>query len=264
MASVTRESGERSRGLLQRGDPEPLAVTNGRARSPFVIVCDHAGRAVPQGLSLGVAAAEMDRHIAWDIGAGDLSLALGERLDATVVRQPYSRLVIDCNRNPARADAMPEVSDGTVVPANVCLSAEGRAERVAEIHAPYHDGLDRLLDERAAAGLRTVLVLMHSFTPVMNSVPRPWRFGVLHTGQPIALAVLRRLREAKVGEVGDNQPYAMDEVDYTAGRHGTERGLDFVEIEVRQDLIADQEGRRPVVDLLADLLPAALADVDQA
>ncbi len=205
----------------------------------------------------------MDRHIAWDIGAGALSVGLAERLDACVLRQPYSRLAIDCNRDPGRADAMPELSDGTVVPANVGLDAAGRAERIAAIHTPYHARLETLLDARAAAGRPTALVLMHSFTPVMGGVARPWRFGVLHTGQPFALAVLERLRRADVGEVGDNQPYAMDEVDYTAGRHGTGRGLPFVEIEVRQDLIADAAGRAPIVELLAGLLPAALADTVQ-
>lgn len=260
MGRLTRESGGRSSPLLQRGDPDPWTLSNEGGGSPLVIVCDHAGRAVPAGLALGVAAAEMDRHIAWDIGAGDLSLAVGQGLDACVLRQPYSRLVIDCNRDPARADAMPEVSDGTIVPANVGLDAAGRAARVAAIHTPYHARLEALLEARLAAGRPTALVLMHSFTPVMAGVARPWRLGVLHTGRPFALAVLERLRRADAGPIGDNAPYAMDEVDYTAGRHGTGRGLPFVEIEVRQDLIADAAGRAPIVELFAGLLPAALAE----
>lgn len=206
-----------------------------------------------------MAPAEMDRHIAWDIGAGALSLLLGERLDACVVRQPYSRLAIDCNRSPARADAMPEVSDGTVIPANRALSPERKAERVAMIHEPYHRRIEAVLDARAAARRPTALVLMHSFTPAMAGLARPWRFGVLHTGQPLALAVLRRLREAGIGEVGDNEPYVMDEVDYTAARHGGGRGLDFVELEVRQDLIAEAPGQAWAAEMLAEVLPAALA-----
>jgi predicted N-formylglutamate amidohydrolase len=201
----------------------------------------------------------MERHIAWDIGAGALGLALGERLGACVIRQRYSRLVIDCNRSPDRADAMPEVSDGTTVPANLGLSAAERARRVAAIHAPYHERIAAVLDARAARGLRSVLVLVHSFTPVMGGVARPWTFGVLHEGSALAQAALRLLRET--GEVvGDNEPYAMDDVDYTAFRHGRDRGLPFLELETRQDLLAEAAGVRRVADLLADLLPKALAE----
>ena len=244
--------------LLQRGEGEPFIVDNQAGQGPFVLVCDHAGRAVPRAIELGVSAADMDRHIAWDIGAGDLALLLSARLDAPLISQRYSRLIVDCNRAPDRADAMPQVSDGTLVPANHALDAAARAARVAAIHEPYHARLAALLDARG--GRPTALVFVHSFTPVMRGVARPWTYGVLHTGQPLALATLARLRAADAGEVGDNEPYAMDEVDYTAGRHGTGRGLDFAEIEVRQDLIAQAAGRATVADLLARILPQALAD----
>lgn len=257
------ESSGRSRDLLQPGEALPFTVEREDGASPFVIVSDHAGRAVPRGLDLGVPAAEMDRHIAWDIGVGDLALALGERLDACVVRQPYSRLVIDCNRATDRADAMPAVSDGTPIRANHNLTAEARAQRIAAIHTPYHARLAEVIDARQAAGRRTLLILLHSFTPQMAGFRRPWRYGVLHTGEPYALAVLERLRAADVGDVGDNEPYAMDDVDYTAGRHGRDRGLDFVELEVRQDLIADAEDRAPVIELLTGVFAAALDDLDQ-
>lgn len=261
MVRLGRESLDRSSALLDL-DPPPFIVENSFTESPFVLLCDHAGRAEPRNLSLGVPESEMDRHIAWDIGAGELCLALAKVVDAGVVRQPYSRLVIDCNRSPDRPDAMPEVSDGTHIPANRGLDAQARAWRIAAIHEPYHARISALLDARGAAGLRSVLVFMHSFTPSMAGIDRPWRFGILHTGQPFALAVLERLRECDIGPVGDNQPYVMDETDYTAGRHGVSRGLDFVEIEVRQDLIAGPEGRAEVAALFARALPAALADID--
>lgn len=206
----------------------------------------------------------MDRHIAWDIGVAELGRRLADCLDACLMRQPYSRLVIDCNRDPRRPDAMPEISDGTPIPANQGLDARARALRIDEIHAAYHERIAGLLDARAEAGRPTTLLLLHSFTPRMDGFDRPWRFGVLHTGQPFARALLARLREANCGEVGDNAPYAMDETDYTAGRHGRGRGLDFAELEVRQDLIADSPGQAAVTDLLARLLPIALADAAQA
>lgn len=263
MRRLAGESPGWSSRLLCGEDAPPFVIHNQAGASPLVLVCDHAGRAVPRRLRLGVPAAEMDRHIAWDVGAGKLTLALSRALDASAVLQPYSRLVVDCNRAPDRPDAMPEVSDGTAVPGNCQLSPADRAERVAAIHEPYHARISALLDDRAAAGRPTMLVLMHSFTPVMAGVSRPWRFGVLHTRQRLALAVLERLRAADAGEIGDNEPYVMDETDYTAARHGRSRGLDFVEIEVRQDLITDSAGQGAVGDLLAPVLAAATADVAQ-
>jgi predicted N-formylglutamate amidohydrolase len=250
--------------LLTKTDPEPVIVENEGARSPFLLVCDHAGRAVPAALGdLGVSAAEMERHIAWDIGALALTRAVAVRLDAAVVAQRYSRLVIDCNRDPVRADAMPVVSDGTPIPANAALTPESRAARVAAIHEPYHARIAALLDARAASGLGTVLVLVHSFTPVMAGVPRPWLFGVLHKGGPLAVAALRLLREGE-GPIGDNQPYAMDDVDYTAFRHGRARGLPFLELETRQDLLADDAGVERVAGRLAALLTRAWAEAGPA
>ncbi len=243
---------------LRADEPAPIEINNPDAPSPFVVIVDHAGRRVPSVLGdLGIAPGEIDRHIGWDIGAGKLGIELGSRLDATVVRQTYSRLVIDCNRDPGRADAVPEVSDGTVIPANRALSATARALRTRHVHAPYHEGIAALLDTRRSR--QTVLVLLHSFTPVMNGVARPWHFGVLHDGGALALAMLERLRTEAPPPVGDNEPYAMDDVDYTAFRHGRDRGLPFVEIEVRQDLLLEPEGRSDVAALLARLLPEALA-----
>lgn len=251
--------------ILQRDEPTPFVVENAGGASPLVLLCDHAGRRVPRAIELGVSAADMDRHIAWDIGAEGTARRLSALLDAALVLQPYSRLVIDCNRNPARADACPEISDGTPVPANVGLSAEAKRARVDSVHEPYHARIAALLDERAAAARPTRLVLVHSFTPVMAGVPRPWRYGVLHTGQPFALAVLAALRrEPDLGEIGDNAPYAMDEQDYTAFRHGRDRGIDFAELEIRQDLIAEPDGQAQVADRLARVLQAAGAALTTA
>lgn len=241
--------------ILQRDEPTPFAVENADGASPLVLLCDHAGRRVPRAIDLGVSPADMNRHIAWDIGAEGVARRLSASLDASLVLQPYSRLVIDCNRDPARADACPEVSDGTLIPANIGLAAQAKQARIDGVHEPYHARIAALLDAREAAGRPTRLVLVHSFTPVMAGFRRPWRYGVLHTGQPFALAVLAALREQpELGEIGDNAPYAMDEQDYTAFRHGRDRGIDFAELEIRQDLIADAAGQAEVADLLAGVL----------
>jgi predicted N-formylglutamate amidohydrolase len=253
------ESAKLSKGLLAAGDPFPAVVDNSGAHAPVLLVCDHAGRAVPQRLGdLGLPPAEFERHIAWDIGAGALSRRLGAMLGAPVVAQAYSRLVIDCNRGPARADSIVEVSDGTTVPANVGLSAEAREARIAEVHAPYHARIAAELDRPWARP--PAVVLIHSFTPVMNAFKRPWQMGVLHLhNSPLSVAMLRLLQGEDGLVVGDNEPYAMDGVDYTAPTHAMGRGLDYLELEIRQDLIADAEGQERFAALIARLLPQALA-----
>jgi predicted N-formylglutamate amidohydrolase len=212
---------------------------------------------------LGLHAREWDRHIVWDIGIAGLGQMLCELLEATFIRQRFSRLVIDCNRDPARPDAIPEVSDGAHIPANTGLTPAERQARFEAVSAPYHAAIAAELDARAARGQPTTLISLHSFTPQMNAFDRPWRFGVLHAeDSAYSRAVLTRL-QADLGPdfVGDNQPYRMDEVDFTIPHHCRPRGLDYLELETRQDLIADESGQREVAERLAKLLPEALADL---
>ena len=213
---------------------------------------------------LGLAPAEMDRHIAWDIGVAGLGGALSESLNAVFIRQRFSRLVIDCNRDPESPGAVPPISDGTPVPANADLDPAERQARIELVAAPYQARIAAELDARAALGLGTVLISLHSFTPRMDGIDRPWRFGVLHAGDsPFSLAVLARLRaepDLSLDLVGDNQPYSMDGTDFTVPHHAGPRGLDYLEIEVRQDLLADARGQVAVAERLARILPLALAD----
>ncbi len=212
---------------------------------------------------LGLSGPDLTRHIAWDIGVAGLGRRLAQTLDAPFIAQRYSRLVIDCNRDPARADSMPQVSDGSAIPGNADLTAAERAARIAQVFSPYHARIAAELDARAARGLRTIVVALHSFTPVMAGVARPWRFGILHLGAcPFSDAMLARLRaESDAPDVGDNEPYQMDEVDFTVPHHAIGRGLDYVELEVRQDLMADDAGEAAVAERLARVLPAALSDL---
>jgi predicted N-formylglutamate amidohydrolase len=227
-----------------------------------MLVCDHAGRQVPACLdSLGLSDAAFDRHIAWDIGAGALTSQLSQRLDAWAIRQTYSRLVIDCNRAPDHPGLIVAHSDGQDVPANIDLSVDERAARLEEIHRPYHQAIAAELDRRAAAGIPAVLIAIHSFTPAMEGVARPWSMGVLHDGASShSDRVLALLRQEPGLVVGDNEPYAMDGIDYTIPLHAIGRGLPYVELETRQDLLGDPEGVERFARLLARILPAAFAE----
>lgn len=232
--------------LLSPGDPPPVRKVNPHGSSPFLLIGDHAGNAVPSSLGfLGLSGDEMTRHIAWDIGVAGLGKRLSAALDAVFIRQSYSRLVIDCNRHPEAPDAMPAASDGTLIPANRDLSSHGRAARVREIHVPYQHEIADELARRDEANEEAILVSLHSFTPAMQGIARPWQIGVLHSGgnSSFALALLRLLKERGDLTVGDNQPYAMDSIDYTVPCHAFASNRRYVEIEVRQDLLmaADQQ-----------------------
>ena len=246
--------------LLAADEPEPAGIVNpvytaaAKSRHKFLLIGDHAGRLVPRRLAgLGIGTAEMDRHIAWDIGVRALGEALAARLAVPFVHQRYSRLVIDCNRDPARADAMPALSDGTTIPANLGLTAADRAARVAAIHEPYQGAI------AANLGQDTILVALHSFTPRLNDgEPRRWHAGVLYDGGDTAfsLACLQALRDERELTVGDNEPYAMNEIDYTIPRHAYPARR-YVEFEVRQDLIAHPAGVTEWCERLARVLERA-------
>jgi predicted N-formylglutamate amidohydrolase len=254
------DSAAASTPLLQEDEAPPWSALRAGAASPLVLIGDHSGRAIPRRLAgLGLPAAALDRHIACDIGIASLGAALSQALRATFIAQRYARLVIDCNRDPARADSICEVSDGVAIPGNRSLDPAARAQRIAEVFEPYHQAIGAELEGRLARGERPRLLSLHSFTPVMDSQPRPWRFGVLHLGgSAFSDAMLSRLRAA-LGEalVGDNQPYSMDGTDYTVPHHAIARGLDYLELEVRQDTIADPAGVAETAALLAPLLADA-------
>jgi predicted N-formylglutamate amidohydrolase len=246
--------------LQDPDDPSPVVSVNLDGASPILLIGDHAGRAVPSRLrGLGVAAEAMDLHIAWDIGVAGLGRRLAALIDAPFIAQAYSRLVIDCNRRPDAADAMPTVSDGVEIPGNVAISVDEAQARRREIHQPYQDAIAAALDRRAASGRPGLLVSLHSFTPVFKGFVRPWRMGVLHRNDSALSSSMLALLQAELGEAaGDNQPYRMDEIDYTVPLHADARGLDYLELEVRQDLIADEAGQGEIAEMLARLLTAAM------
>jgi predicted N-formylglutamate amidohydrolase len=248
-------------GLLGSGDSQPVIAERAGSGAAFLFVCDHAGRQTPAKLAdLGLPTATFDLHVAWDIGAAAVTRRLAASLDAPAIYQRYSRLVIDCNRDPDSPDAVPPVSDGIAIPGNVGLSSDERQDRIAEIHAPYHAAIAAELDARVARGLPTTLVFMHSFTPRMGGFQRPWHFGVIREpNSRFSKAALEQLRSLDGVVTGDNQPYAMDGIDYSCPIHALARGLDYLELEIRQDLIADEAGQARVAELLLGVLTKASA-----
>lgn len=263
-------NGERNQSLLGAEDAPPVRVLNPDGRAPFLLIGDHAGNVVPQRLGgLGLEQHELERHIGWDIGIATLGERLAERIDAVFVRQTYSRLVIDCNRSAAQPDAIAEVSDGTRVPGNQALSDADRAARFAEIHEPYHAAIAAEIARRDAGGLATTMVALHSFTPQMRGAAagrdRPWHIGILHDrgDTRFAQAMLAVLRGEPGLVVGDNEPYRMDQIDYTIPRHaypgGGSDARPYAEIEIRQDLLATPEQCDEWAALLERVLPLAAA-----
>ena len=227
-------------------NPAPFAIDNAEGRSPFLLTGDHAGAAIPASVGdLGLTSVDRARHIAIDIGVLGLGRELARLLDAPFIHQTYSRLVIDCNRDPARDDAIPIQSDGTTITGNRALLDGDRRERVSSIHTPYHAAIADLLDARHKTGTKTILLALHSFTPMLNASFRPWDVGVLHwLGRTdFATAMLSSLQEERTLCVGDNQPYQMDATDYSMPFHAFARNLPYVELEIRQDLISDLEGQ---------------------
>ena len=240
--------------LLETEDVPPVLEDNTAGRSPFLLTSDHYGRMVPRILGdLGLPASEFERHIAWDVGIAGVANALSNRLDAHLIAQRYSRLVIDCNRPPQAPSSIPRLSEATVIPGNAGLAAGAAEARRAAIFEPYHRRIDEVIGRRLRDNIPTVLVALHSFTPVYAGVARPWHIGTLyHRDTRLPPLLLKYLRAEPDLVVGDNEPYAVsDETDYTIPVHGEKRGLMNTGIEIRQDLIAGPAGQQQWADRLA-------------
>jgi predicted N-formylglutamate amidohydrolase len=238
--------------LLAADEPAPVSVRN-------------AGNLVPRALGrLGLVEAELRRHIAWDIGIAGVGRLLADALDATLIQQNYSRLVIDCNRPLDAASAIPDISENTAIPGNAGLSEADRTARAVEIFRPYHNRIEAELDRRRQAGDAVALIALHSFTPVFKAAQRPWHAGVLYNRDArLGRRLLATLNEEDGLVVGENAPYTVSEAsDYTVPVHAERRGLHHVLIEIRQDLIADENGQRAWALRLARLLPLAYDGLD--
>ncbi|HEY0291677.1 MAG TPA: N-formylglutamate amidohydrolase [Hansschlegelia sp.] len=236
----------------------PFEMVEGRGR--LLLLCDHASNRVPEDLgSLGLPAAQFERHIAYDIGMRGVTLALARMLGAPAVLSRFSRLVIDPNRGPDDPTLLMRLSDGAIVPGNAKADAAEIERRTALFHRPYHDAVSAALDAIVDRGETPVIVSMHSFTPAWKGVPRPWHVGLLwDVDDRLATPLLASLTDEGDIVVGDNEPYDGALVGDTMHRHGTSRGFPHVLVEIRQDLVADAEGQEAWARRFARLLPPLL------
>jgi predicted N-formylglutamate amidohydrolase len=230
-------------GVLSEGEQSPFLLVNGGGKSPYVLACEHASNALPGKLgTLGLASEDLQKHIAWDIGAEGVSRLLSKLLDAPLVLQRYSRLAYDCNRPPESDGAMPEVSESTVIPGNKSLSAEVKMERLKSIYRPFHEGLADVLDQRACAGKATSLVTIHSFTKTYRGKDRAVELGILFDRDArIADKLIKGFPNI---DTRLNEPYgAKDGVMHTINLHAAPRGIKSVMIEIRNDFITIERGQ---------------------
>jgi predicted N-formylglutamate amidohydrolase len=249
--------------LLGEADPPVFRIVNPAGRSAVLLTADHAGRAIPMRLgNLGLSDRLLAGHGASDLGVDGLGRLLAARLDAFLILHNYSRLVIDANRPPRAPDSIVGHCEQSPIAANLHIDAAARERRLEELFHPYHRRIAAELEARQGQARSSVLVTLHSFTPVLGNEVRPWHVGVLH-GRDARLArrVRRGLERERGLRVGVNQPYAVsDASDHTLLVHGEGRRIPHVELEVRQDLLATEAGRQAWARRLAGVLEVALAE----
>jgi predicted N-formylglutamate amidohydrolase len=240
--------------------PEPVETLSAGGRSPIVLLCEHASNYIPPEYGgLGVSAPDLQRHIAWDIGAAEVTRHLSRLLDATAFLGTYSRLMIDLNRPPGVRSSIVARSEATDIPGNASLSAAERERRERLIFTPHHAAIEAHLKERTSVGRKTFIVAIHSFTPVYMGNVRPWHVGILFDkATQLAEATMARLRERDPElNVGANVPYSVSiEEDYGLLVHGDNMGNPAILIEIRQDLIATPDAASSWAHRLAPVLTA--------
>jgi predicted N-formylglutamate amidohydrolase len=248
---------------LLAGEKEATIIVNETGASPILLVCEHAGRVIPKSLDcLGLPDSELERHIAYDIGAGPVARGIAERLDAPLVLQRYSRLVYDCNRPPQSPGAIPEMSELTKIPGNLGLTEAQREARINAIYRPFLSNVDRLIERRLAAGRPVIFVTIHSFTPVFKGIMRMMHVGLLFDqDRRFTVVVGSLLKTDGLFDVRYNEPYGpADGVCHTLNVHAGARGLPYSMIEIRNDLIKSESGQIEWADRLAGVLQQAAAN----
>ena len=249
--------------LIGPEDPPPFRIINESGSAKALLVGDHASRAFPQAMNrLGLEEWVLDRHVAYDIGTRQLIYNLSERMNAPAVLAGYSRLIVDYNRDLDDRTAFPEVSDGIRIPGNQGLTERDKALRVQSFYQPYRDAIEGILDGLRNKGITPALISIHSFTPAMAGVRRPWHVGILWDKDPrMAIPLMEKLRSVPGLNVGDNEPYSgRHPADFTIDRHAEAAGLPYASIEVRQDLIDSDDGADRWAGILGNALNEILAD----
>jgi predicted N-formylglutamate amidohydrolase len=232
-------------GSIRAEDHDSYAILAGRADVGLILLCDHAGNDLPPNYgALGLPPDQLKRHIAYDIGVNSVTRALAEALGAPAVLTRYSRLLIDPNRGMDDPTLIMRLSDGAVIPANRRIDEAERQRRIDLYYRPYHDAIDRVIDQCLAAGAAPNLLSIHSFTESWGNRPRPWHVGVLYgKDRTLAEPLLEAFHAESDLIVGENEPYAGQLEGDSLWQHGTLRGIANVIIEIRQDLIRDAIGQ---------------------
>lgn len=236
----------------------PVTVINENGKSDWLLVCEHASNTVPDSLhQLGLSASFFAQHIAYDIGAYEMTLALSEQLDATAIICNYSRLVIDCNRVLKASDCIPPKSDSVIIPGNQELSYAQRLQRINGIYRPFHRCVADKLAAKLAANPKTKFANIHSFTPVLTEegMTRPWEIGFIYRlGEPTQ-DIIRHIRKHTAYLVGDNEPYnGFVHRGYTVPAHADAQEIPSFLVEFRQDLIQTAQGIQHWADILISAL----------
>lgn len=237
--------------------PQPIECLNENGSSPIVLLCEHASRYIPaEYAGLGLDEADLSRHIAWDIGAAELTRSLSKRLDAPAFLGTHSRLLIDLNRPPGAPSSIAERSEATAIPGNLALGLVERERRARQFFTPYHERIAAHVQQRKSAGRPCSIVAIHSFTPVFHGQTRPWHAGVLFDkSADLGHALISALRADGRLMVDANVPYGVSpEEDYGLLVHGDYRGNPAVLIEIRQDLIVTATGIEEWVERLGTAL----------
>lgn len=242
-------------------DLDAVELIAGPPAASVLLLCDHASNALPPEYgTLGLAKAEFERHIAYDIGARVVTHRLAAHLNAPAVLSRYSRLLIDCNRGEDDPTLIMRLSDGAIIPANRSFDQAEREKRITRVYRPYHDAISKRIDETLAAGSIPFLLSIHSFTHAWRSVPRPWHAAVLWDKDPrLALPLIAELSAGGDIVVGDNEPYTGKLRGDCLWQHGTSRGLPHAIVEIRQDLIATEPGQIEWAERLAAAMQCILA-----
>lgn len=236
----------------------PVSVINAGGKSHWVLICEHAGRQIPAKLQqLGLSNEQLSRHIAYDIGAYEMTLALSKRLDATAVICHYSRLVIDCNRVLRAEDCIPPVSDDVLIPANQQLSTAARLQRIHGVYLPFHQTVSRVLADKTQANPHTKIGNIHSFTPMLarDGLPRIWDIGFIYRDPTLAKPLMDYFQQNTPHVVGDNQPYnGFIHKGYTIPAHADANDIPGFLVEFRQDHVGNENGVAYWADLMVDAL----------
>jgi predicted N-formylglutamate amidohydrolase len=234
---------------------------NEAGSSALVLICDHASNRIPRDYDdFGIAQSDLTRHIAWDVGAAAITEILARRFDAPAILSEVSRLVIDCNRQFDDPNLIPAISDGTALPVNKDITAGERERRWNTYHQPYHQAIEDLIDSKLAAGKQPVIAAIHSMTPALYGITRPWQIAMCwHEDRRLSAPMLEALRSYPDITVGDNEPYKLDPAeDYSVPFHAMRRGLMHLQVEFRQDEVADAKGQERWAQIFGDCVAKVL------